>query len=362
MPRDGIANLVDVRRLLVVLPTWVGDFVMATPTLRAIRLRFPDARTTFLAVPNLRGVIESGPWMDDVIVWPGAAEKSRAVRFLALTRRLRAERFDLAVLLPNSFRSALIARLASVRRRVGYDRDSRGWLLTDRLCVPRTGGRIEPHPICNYYGRIAEALGCAQPGDVLELFTNAACEASVQRRLESLDICNGKPLVIVSPGASYGASKLWLPERFAEVADRLIAEQGAAVLITCGPGEQPIAHRILDAMTQAACVLDEPLLSLAEFKAIIKRSQLLVCNDAGPRHIAKAFGIPVVTIFGPTHQAWTDTAYALERKMAVTVDCGPCQKKVCPFDHHKCMTGVTVDSVYDGCVALLERPLAGTSG
>ena len=107
-------------------------------------------------------------------------------------------------------------------------------------------------------------------------------------------------------------------------------------------------------MERPACVLDDPLLNLGELKALIKRSDLLVCNDAGPRHIAKAFGRPVVTVFGPTHQAWTDTDYPLERKIQIDVDCGPCQKKVCPFDHHKCMTGVSVDMVYGRCVELLE--------
>ncbi len=346
-------NAGGARRVLVILPTWVGDFVMATPTLRAIRRRFSAAKITFLSVPNLRGLIESGPWMDEVVTWPGGSGKSSVGRLLALAGRLRSRQFDLAVLLPNSFRAALMARLAGARRRVGYDRDGRGWLLTDRLAVPRMAGQIEPHPICEYYGHIASALGCDRPGDTLELFTDDGCEGSVSRRLKSLRIDDDQPLVILSPGASYGASKLWLPDRFAEVADRLIAARGAAVLVTCGPGEQAIAHGIVDSMRERAHVLDDPLLSLGEFKALIRRGALLVCNDAGPRHIAKAFGIPVVTIFGPTHQEWTDTDYALERKVAVAVDCGPCQKKICPFDHHKCMTGVSVDMVYDRCDELL---------
>lgn len=345
-------------RILVVLPTWVGDFIMATPTLRAIRTRYPDARISFLCVENLLDLIDSGDWMDEVLTWPGGHQRNSVRSLAALVRRLRRSRFDLAVLFPNSFRSALIAFAAGARRRVGYVRDGRGWLLTDRLDPPRVNGRIPPHPICDYYGRIAEALGCPSPGDRLELFTSSECEDSVERRIASLGIEDHEPMVVISPGASFGASKLWLPERFAEVADRLIESMGAAVIITCGPGEEAIARRIGGVMQHAAHVLDDPIARLGELKALIKRSALLICNDTGPRHIGKAFGIGVVTVFGPTHQAWTQTEYPLERRIQIEVDCGPCQKKVCEPGHLKCMTGVSVEMVYASCVELLRRRMA----
>ena len=375
------------KRILVILPTWVGDFVMATPTLRAIRDRFKQAKITFLMVPNLGELVEGGDWMDEVVEWPRRGEILRgaqndvvrdaendAVRgaendvlggaqndvvgFLKLARRLRRCAFDLAVLLPNSFRSGLMAMLSGVPRRVGYDRDARGFLLTDRLPAPRAKGRAGPHPICRYYGRIAARLGCPEPDDTLELFTTSRCEDSVEQRLVSLGIAQRKPLVVISPGASYGAAKLWLPERFAAVADQLSRSLDAAVIVTCGPGEEPIAQRINLAATDRTYLFDDPRLTLGELKALIKRADLLIGNDAGPRHIAKAFNVPVVTVFGPTHQAWTDTSYPDERKVSIRVDCGPCQQKICPLGHHQCMTGVTVKMVYDRCIELLEGRLA----
>ena len=137
-----------------------------------------------------------------------------------------------------------------------------------------------------------------------------------------------------------------------------LADRGAVVIITCGPGEEAIARRIGELMAGPAEVFDRPGLSLGELKSLIRLSDLMVCTDAGPRHIAKAFGVPVVTIFGPTHQAWTDTNYAAERKVSIPVDCGPCQQKVCPPGHHKCMTGVTAEMVYDRCVELLALQTA----
>lgn len=351
----GLEHASDPDRILVILPTWVGDFIMATPALRAIRKRYARASITFLMVPNLADLVASGDWMDRTVTWP---TPSGVVNFLGLGLRLRREGFDLAVLFPNSFRAALMARLAGARRRVGYDRDGRGALLTDRLETRKTNGRYEPKPICGYYGRLATAVDSAEPGDQLELFTDPTSEVTVARRLESLGIASDKPLVIISPGASFGSSKLWLPERFAAVGDRLIDSTDAAVVITCGPGEAGIARTLHGAMDARAYLFDEPLLTLGELKALIKRGDLLICNDIGPRHIAKAFGVSVVTVFGPTHMAWTDTDYPNERKVRIDVDCGPCQLKTCPHTHHKCMTGVTVDMVYERCAELLaERRL-----
>ncbi len=392
--------------ILVVLPTWVGDFVMASPTLRAIRNRFTKAKITFLLTPNLRDLVTGGDWMDECIEWPTVRTRSvgdgptsivdcrflrgsgqvsigdcvgRAARprtWLQLVKVLRLRRFDLAVLLPNSFRAALIARLSGAKRRIGYDRDGRGLLLTDRIPVKsrrgrcdesqfpstvRTGsnlpvrvGRFVPMPLVECYADLAEAIGCERPGDRLELFATPDGEESVQRRLESLGLADRHPLVVISPGAKFGASKCWLPERFAAVADHLIESEGATVIITCGPGEESIGRAIGAAMKQHGFLFDSPWLTLGELKSLVRRSDLLICNDAGPRHIAKAFDVPVVAVFGPTHPDWTSTSYGDERIVRIDVDCGPCQQRVCPLEHHQCMTGVTVDMVFAAAVALLH--------
>ncbi len=294
--------------------------------------------------------------MDETIVWPSGPRKGGFFANLRLARKLREGRFELAVLFANSFRSAWVTAWAGITRRIGFARDGRSLLLTDRLAVEREDGKIVPHPICRDYGRIAAALGCPIPSDDLQLYFTSDSEMAVERRLAGMGLAaagQDGPLVVISPGASYGASKLWLAERFAEVGKRLIGSMGATVMVTCGPGEEAIARRIGETLGAGGYTLDDPRLTLAELKSLIRRADLLIGNDAGPRHIAKAFGRPVVTIFGPTHQAWTDTSYAPERKISIPVDCGPCQKKTCPLGHHQCMTGISVDMVYDACVGLL---------
>lgn len=368
----------EVNSILVILPTWVGDMVMATPALRTLRTHFSKARITFLLNPNLVDLVRGGDWMDECIeTGPNA---------WATIRTLRARRFDLAVLLPNSFRAAWIARWSGARRRVGYARDGRSWLLTDRIPVrnlrgkrltfagarsaepvrvgselPVTLGRFEPMPLVEYYADLVEAVGCPRPDHRLELFTASDCDASVGRRVRELRSNSTGPLVVVSPGAKFGAAKCWPAERFAALATRLIAERNADMMVTCGPGEEAIARKIgehlSDPVARGKChIFDAPLLTLGELKSLIRRADLLVCNDAGPRHIAKAFGIPVVTVFGPTHPDWTWTDYPGERVVRIDVDCGPCQQRLCPFGHHQCMTGVSVEAVYDAAVSLLSQP------
>jgi len=390
----------DPTSILVVLPTWVGDFVMATPTLCAIRDRFRHTRITFLMEPNLIDLAGGGPWMDDFVVWPEKSERSLLRKgFRRLASDLRRRRFDWAVLLSNSFRSALLVRLAGIARRIGYDRDGRGFLLSDRLPVknrrkdrnegatrqclagavspspfhpltpvklganlPVPPSRFVPLPLTEYLADLAEAIGCPRPNDKLELFTTQDCDESVHARLSGHGVADRHPLVVVSPGAKYGAAKCWMPGRFAELCDRLIESQGALVLITCGPGEHSIARAIESAMNQTGVVLADPGLTLGEMKSLIRRCDLLISNDAGIRHFAKAFGVSVVTIFGPTHPEWTATSYELERIVRVDVDCGPCQQRTCPLGHLDCMDRVSVDMVYGACQDLIALPARVVAG
>ncbi len=361
---------------------------MATPTLRAIRNRFANAHITFLIESNLRDLTRGGDWMNECFEWPAKDRRSPLCReYRDLVWDLRRRRFDWAVLLPNSFRSALIVRLAGAGRRIGYDRDGRGLLLTDRLPLrnrrgedepsgrqpgpsapppiepspvrprnrlPVPPGRFVPMPLVEYYADLAEAIGCDRSGDRLELFTTPDCDDFVQERLESLGIVDHRPLVVISPGARYGSAKCWFADRFAGVADRLIETEDAAVIVTCGPGEEPIARQIGSAMRCKGFIFDSPPLTLGQLKSLACRSDLLICNDAGPRHFAKAFNVPVVTIFGPTHPEWTATSYQAERIVRINIDCGPCQQRVCPLGHLKCMYGVTVDMVFEASSDLLK--------
>jgi heptosyltransferase-2 len=351
-------------RILIVLPNWVGDLVLATPALRVIRERFADAHIAFLLRSNLADILSGGQWADETIHWPattkGQSRPKRRQGFLGFAAELRDRRYDWAVLFSNSFRAALLARLAGIRSRIGYDRDGRGLLLTDKLLPERYNGKYVPVPMTRYYNAIARYLGCRNCSDQPELYTTPQEDAVVDGLFAAAGATQAKPVVVLNPGSSFGPAKRWLPERFAEVADRLIDEYGAVVFIACGPKEIGTAREVADRMRRSSTVLDKPVLPLGPTKALIRRAGLLITNDTGPRHFGIAFRVPTVTVFGPTHQQWTATNSPCERAIQVPVDCGPCMKRKCPLDH-RCMSRVTGSMVMEAARELFSGRLHSTT-
>lgn len=338
------------------MPTWVGDVVMATPVLSAIAHRFPDAHLALLTHKHLQDVVEGMPWAQHIHLWAGKP-KDRTSRqaYRAWLQDLKQEAYDTIILLPNSLRVAWFAWRMGARHRIGYDRDGRGLLLTHALPVPnRTKGGYEPLPLVEYYANLAANLGCPPPGDQLQLAANEADEEALTQRLEAEGVAPDATLVVLCPGANFGASKCWHPERFAAVADNLVRHHNATIVISPGPGEEPLAQAIVQSMQADAVLLDAPCITLGELKSLIKRSALLLGNDTGPRHFARAFDTPRVTIFGPTEARWTDTSHDRETIVRVDVPCGPCHKKVCPLAERVCMDDVTIPMVTQACELQFE--------
>jgi heptosyltransferase-2 len=362
----------DVSKILVVQPSWVGDAVMATPTLRALREFFPQAHIAYMMKRYVKPLYTGMPWADQLITYRTGKTKKKAGKGLFdLARRLRSAKFDLAIILPNSFQTALVCKMANIPRIVGYERDGRSFLLTDKLLPQKDRGKFVPTPIVKYYMGLAYYLGSHHRDFSLKLFVTES------ERREAADVmaraglnpeiarpgADGKPpMILLNPGAQFGAAKCWLPEYFAALADRFIEELGATVLLSAAPRERKIIDAILRAMKHAPIDLLAKGSTLGALKDIVRRCDLMVTNDTGPRHIAAAFDVPVVTIFGPTHPEWTEINFARERKVAVKVFCGPCQKKICPLDH-RCMIRVTPAMVYDTASQLLpQRPQPASVG
>jgi heptosyltransferase II len=349
----GLADI-PVRRLLVVIPNWVGDVVLATPVLAALRAHYRSARITYLMRRYVSEIVEGGDWHDAAAYWPPGGGLAREVRTLRIARRLRAERIDLALLLTNSFRSALVAWRAGIPRRLGYARDGRSWMLTDRLYPPKQDGEFVPSPVLPYYVKLAEAVGCAVPDRRVRLGITAGQERAGRELLQHYGLDDGRPYALINPGAAFGAAKCWPPERFAEVCRRLRRDYEFRAVLVGAPGEVPLMRAVAEQADGAAVCCDEPGTTLGSLKVLARGAALLVCNDTGPRHYGSAFGVPTVTIFGPTHQAWTDTDYAGEIKLQIPVECGPCQLRTCPLDL-RCMTGLTTDMVMDAVARVLAR-------
>lgn len=341
--------------IAIFLPNWIGDVVMATPTLRAVRNWAPaGSRLWGVMRPYVADVLAGTSWLDEQVFYdPRAKDKQLGGR--ALIKHLRAANLDAAVLLTNSLRTAWLAWRSGASRRVGYVRGGRGLLLTDRLYPQREAGRYVPSPVLDYYLELAYHLGAPPESPQMELATLPRDEAAADALWQQFGFAEDRPVVALNVGAAFGAAKLWPAEYFALLARRL-AEHGYDVLTLCGPSEREIARRIetLAGHDRVRSLADAEL-SLGLTKACVRRSRLLVTTDSGPRHFAAALDVPVVTLFGPTHIAWSETHYPRAAHLQVEVPCGPCQQRVCPLGHHRCMRDLSVDQVFATTLKQLER-------
>jgi len=329
-------------KIAVFLPNWVGDAVMATPALRALRNHFTDAEILAVHRPYVGDVLHGLNVVDRSLPHdPGGDAPSRGWRFL---RQLRAERADMAILLPNSLRTAWLAWAAGIRRRVGFRRDGRGWLLTDPV-APRS--RTVPNPVLDEYLRLVARVGAPTTSRRMELATLPADESALQAFWGGQRQVTQGEYVCLNPGGAFGAAKHWPPESFGLLAHRIAATRQLNVLVLCGPSERGAARRIVEIADHPGVVaLADVPLSLGLTKAAIRHARLLVTTDSGPRHFAPAFDVPVVTLFGPTHIAWSENHYERATHLQLDVDCGPCQQRLCPEGHHKCMRNLSVDQVF----------------
>ena len=342
------------RTVAVFLPNWVGDVVMATPAVRALRAHRPAARLLAVGRPYVADTLAGNPWFDAFVPF----DRNRPG---AVVRRLRRERADAAVLFPNSFRAALVARLGGCRTVVGFARYGRDILLSHRLYPARgRDGRPRPVPAIDDYNRVVRRLGAPDPGHRMELFTTPADDRAAAAAWAGLGLGRFSEVVGLNPGGAFGAGKHWPTPHFADLARTLVARRGAGVVVLCGPGERDIARDIarLAARPGVVSLADTPL-SLGLTRAVVRRLGLLVTTDSGPRHFAAAFGVPVVTLFGPTHVGWTETYYEKAVHLQKPVPCGPCQQRACPLGHHRCMTELSPGDVFAAADGLLRRFTGG---
>ncbi|MCP4713357.1 MAG: phosphotransferase, partial [Planctomycetes bacterium] len=261
-----------------------------------------------------------------------------------------------------------------------YSRDGRGGLLTDKVYPVRIRERFAPISMVDYYGFIARKAVGFLGGETgylerrLELFVSEGAQGRVDEWLDRQSLIQDKPKVILVPGGSFGASKWWGAERYAKLADRLIEDENCDVILSCAPddAEKELARKIVGMASHRPVNLAEEG-SVDDLKELIGRCQLMVSNDTGPCHIAAAFDVPLVTIFGATDPRWTATGYQKEVRLRAEVECGPCQEPICGEGHHRCMEEISVDDVYEAARQLLgssetvkcyirsEEDIAGTN-
>ena len=343
-------------KLGIFLPNWLGDLVMATPTLRAVRRRFgPQARIVGIVRPKLAELLAGTNWLDEQWCFDPRAADPRLRRW-SLIRRMRQERFDVVLLLTNSLHTALLAWLGGARQRIGYVRYGRGPLLTGKLYPRRDGGNVLPRPMVESYLALAEAVGCPVESPRLELATTESEEGLGDQIWRKLGLRTDGRVIALNCSGAYGAAKRWPLEHCGTLTRRIVAELDHDVLVGCGPGEAPVAREIVAhaQCPRAFSLADQPV-GLAATKACLRRSRLLVSTDSGPRHIAAAFGKPVVTLLGPTLPVWIDNPTVRGAFVRLDLDCLGCAKRTCPLGHHRCMRELMPKMALRAVAGVLEQ-------
>ena len=346
-----------VRRILIRVNNWIGDVVMISPAVRAIRAHFREARIAILAKSWVLETLSGDPFYDDLIEYDDAGRHRGAAGRLRLAANLRQRRFDLAILFQKAFDAAALAFLAGARRRVGYATDGRSWLLTHALPLPPP----ETHHVETFLG-IARALGCpiADPYPSFHLRDEDRRQAAVI--LDRAGLAGQALLVAAHPGASK-EPRAWHPDRFADLGRRLAGNHAARLILLGSPGERRLLERIAGGIPRDGAFIPAPDLSMKTTGALIERCHLFVGNDSGPMHVAAALGVPTVAIFGPGTPRRTSPVSARGRVEAISKDypCSPCRQdffRECPpspAGRPFCLEEISVEEVERAALELLER-------
>ncbi len=324
---------------------WIGDAVMQIPALRELRRVFPDAFISLHTRGWARGIFENADFTDEILTLE--PEKSKLKTVLAQAKILKEKNFDLAVLFPNSFESALAAKLAKIPKRFGYAKDARSFLLTDAVKIP--DWKNAKHEVFYYLNLIAEIersfFGATT---VLEKEPRFSLKVSEERKmqarkfLEKSGVDLSKKIVAFCPGSTNSRAKRWHTESYARLNDKIQNESNANVILVGAIDELEVSLEVAAKSNTKPIVLTGKT-DLAEVTAVLSVCDLLVSNDTGPAHIAAALGTKTLIIFGPTNpvttQPWnSEIVYK-------NVECSPCMLRDCPIDH-RCMTRILPEEVF----------------
>ncbi|NTV14095.1 MAG: lipopolysaccharide heptosyltransferase II [Desulfobulbaceae bacterium] len=338
------------QKILIRSTNWIGDAIMTTPAVRTIRANFPAAHIAILAYPWVADVFLASPHVDEVIIFQRDGEHRGLRGLWRLARQLAARNFDLAILLQNAFKAALIVRLAGIPVRAGYSRDGRRLLLTEPVAIrPEIRQLHQVH----YYQGLCRDLGLKPGSDELFLQLPPAAESWAQKFSADFP---GRPVIGLNPGAAYGPAKCWPVERYGALAARLAGELNAVIPVFGTAADVQTAAAIKSFAPEAVVDLAGTT-SLAEAMALIGHCHTFVTNDSGLMHVAAAQKTPLVAIFGSTDPVATGPFAERVVVLRKNLDCQPCFRTHCRADF-RCMTEIGVEEV----LAAVRQLLAAEKG
>jgi len=351
-------------KILVRGVNWIGDAVMTLPALKSLKNAFPESQVSLLVKPSVASIFERSPFIDEILVYDKQFESITGK--LRLARRLRKSRFSTALLFQNAFDAALITYLAGIPERIGYERDGRGILLTNRIPFHNDDAKL--HHI-EYYLNLLRAYGIQARYSLPWIHLTSDERVAARDTLDRI----GRPVLGINPGAAYGSAKRWLPERFAEVARWFIRDTKGCIVIFGGENEIDVTQEIekmvlteqrgLTESDQLSSKARGHLINLAgktslrELISLIAECDILLSNDSGPMHVAYAVGTPLVALFGSTDPNLTGPVAGDNIVLKSVLPCSPCFERTCKKNDMRCMYDIASDDVFLAVKTLLpDKP------
>jgi len=339
------------KRILVVRTDRIGDVMLSTPVIKALKVKYPHAYIAMMVGPHAKDIVEGNPYLDDVIIYDKDVKHKSWQRSVKFTLNLKKKKFDLAVLLHPTNRVHLVAFFAGIKRRIGYDRKL-GFLLTDRIAHTKQYG--EKHEL-EYNLDLLKPLGIEVEDKSLFMPIRKESEEWVDALFLEAGIRGTDKLLALHPGASC-PSKIWPNNRFAEVADRLVDKYGFKVLLVGGAKDVTLAGNVAQHMLHEAINLSGKT-SLSQLASVLKRCELFISNDSGPVHIGSAVGVAVISIFGRSQKGLSPKRWGpvgeKDQVAHTTIGCVECLAHNCVKDF-ACLKAVTTDYVLNIADSILK--------
>jgi len=341
----------------------IGDVVLTTPAVAALRREYPDAHLTYLVEPAGAPIVAGNPHLDEVVVAPRRGGIAGMFADVRLGWRLRRAHYDLAIDFHGGPRASLLTLMSGARRRIGYDVVGRRWIYTDVVARPRELRRR--HSVENQWDliRVLDVPAPTPAGNPVEMPVDRSASTSVNERLAAAGVMPDEDLAVIHVSASSPFRRWPLPS-FVDTVAALASRAGRRVIVTSGPSEREAATGIInDARAKLPAVDRHRVLacgdfSLGELRALLERSALFIGGDSGPLHLAATTHVPIVAIFGPTPSErsapWRDPALLVESIEIDGLPCRPCDQRICEPGDFRCLSRIDAPRV----IAAAERLLA----
>lgn len=338
------------KNIIVRMPNWLGDLVMATPILADLRKHYPKAKITVMCQSNVSQLITHDPNIDEIFSYKKPSGWIHRKKHFEIIESLRKGAYDLGILLTNSFSSAWWFWRGRVKNRIGYSGNLRDWLLDKSVSFP---SERETQHLVITYKILLEPLGIPISKTPTKLYTKDKEIQNAKEMLSRYDIEYGKHTIIgINPGAAYGSAKCWPPDRYVQVTRRLLENPDTYILYFGDNTGAPLVNQICEKLPERVINLAGKT-SLRELMALIQCCSAFLTNDSGPMHIAAALGVPLLALFGSTNEIKTGP-YPKGTVLHKHVECSPCYKRICPIDF-RCMKQIEVDEVYQELLKVLEE-------